>query len=68
MKKEIENFINEITTNFSELFVETFLLRYFSNFDKRYLLETINRTKYLLNLKIENKMLKVLNKIEYKEK
>jgi len=34
MKNNVNDFVEEITTNFSELFVETFFLRYLSDFKK----------------------------------
>ena len=33
MEKDLKKFITEFSNNFSELYVETFLLRYHSEFD-----------------------------------
>ena len=55
MQKEINNFLNEITDNFSELFIETFLIRYKSLFDNKYLKENISKVINILNNKIIDK-------------
>lgn len=66
--KDIDNFVEEITTNFSELFVETFFLRYLSDYDERDLLETANEIQNILIKKIKNQMLNKLKKLGYKDK
>lgn len=58
MKNDIERFKNEITDKFSELFVETFFLRYFSEFDINELLENVSDIMELLNKKM-NKQFKI---------
>lgn len=68
MDRDIKKFINEFTKNFSELYVESFCLRFLSDFDKNKLLESIRKTNELLNKRI-NKYLKIkLKKMGYEEK
>ena len=53
MEKEIEKFLEEYTDKFSELFVQTFLIRYHDNFGKKELDKSIKILKNLLIQKIE---------------
>ncbi len=55
MQKEINNFLNEITDNFSELFVEAFLIRYESLFNDKYLKANVSKVINMLNNKIIDK-------------
>lgn len=61
MKKDIHSFIEEITNNFSELFIETFMIRYLSDYSKEELLENIDRTKTELKKKIDKGFKNKLN-------
>lgn len=61
MKKNIHSFIEEITNNFSELFIETFMIRYLSDYSKEELLENIDRTKTELKKKIDKGFKNKLN-------
>ena len=66
MKNDINDFVEEITSNFSELFVETFFLRYLSTFKKDDLLETIFKSQKILNKKLDKKIKNKLNEMGYK--
>lgn len=65
MKNNIDEFIEEITTNFSDLFVETFFLRYLSNYDANELLGIIKILKNKLNSKVNKKLIQKLNGLGY---
>lgn len=67
MKNNIDNFVEEITTNFSELFVETFFLRYLSEFDKNELLQTTKEAELMLKKKIAKEMKTKLKSIGYSD-
>lgn len=67
MKENINELLEEITTNFSELFTETFFIRYLSEFDKDDLLESAKQVNKLLTKKINNKLEKKLIKLGYKK-
>lgn len=62
MKKSINKFNEEITTNFSKLFVETYMIRYLNNYNDYDLLENIKKVKEILNKKIDNEFKKKLKK------
>lgn len=66
MKKNINKFNEEITTNFSKLFVETYMIRYLSEYSKDDLLEIIKKVKEILNKKIDNEFKKKLKQIKTK--
>ncbi len=53
MNKKTNEFIEEITDNFSTLFVETFYLRYLDQFGESNILKDVNYTKDLLLKKID---------------
>ena len=53
MNKKTNEFIEEITYNFSTLFVETFYLRYLDQFGESNILKDVNYTKDLLLKKID---------------
>jgi len=65
MKKELNEFIEEITNNFSELFVETFFIRYLSDYSKNDLLDVIQETKKILDIKLENNIKYKLNELGF---
>ena len=67
MKQDINNFIEEITNNFSELFVETFFIRYLSDYSKDDLLKNTIKAKRKLNEKIETKFFNKLNEFGIKD-
>lgn len=67
MKNNVNDFVEEITTNFSELFVETFFLRYLSDFKKDELLEITKIVKNKLNDKINKKIFQKLKSMGYNE-
>lgn len=68
MKRNINDFLEEITTNFGELFVETFFIRYFSEFDKNDLLSAIPDLKNMLLKKIDNNLKNSLVGMGYDKK
>ena len=68
MKKDIDEFIEEITSNFSELFVETFFIRCLDNYDKNVLLKVIKDVKRKLNTKIDKKITEKFKTLNFKEK
>ena len=68
MKRNVNDFLEEITTNFGELFVETFFIRYFSEFDKNDLLSAIPDLKNMLLKKIDNNLKKSLVGMGYDKK
>ncbi|MBQ7031034.1 MAG: hypothetical protein IJN13_01510 [Bacilli bacterium] len=68
MKRNVNDFIEEITTNFGELFVETFFIRYFNEFDKNDLLSAIPDLKNMLLKKIDNNLKKSLVGMGYDKK
>ncbi len=53
MKMKKEQFINEITNNFSDLFIEAFLIRYLSLFNGEDLEEDIKETLIILEQKLK---------------
>lgn len=67
MKNNVNDFVEEITTNFSELFVETFFLRYLSDFKKDELLEITKIVKNKLDYKINKKLFQKLKSMGYNE-
>jgi len=67
MKNNVNDFVEEITTNFSELFVETFFLRYLSDFKKDELLEITKIVKNKLDDKINKKLFQKLKSMGYNE-
>ncbi len=56
MNKKTSEFLEEITNNFSTLFVETFYLRYLDQFGEENILKDINYTKDMLLKKIDEKI------------
>lgn len=52
MKNNKNEFLEEITTNFSNLFVETFIIRYLNEYNKKYLYKNFIKAKKILNKKI----------------
>ena len=65
--KDIDSFIDEITTNFSEIFIETFFLRFLTEFEKDELLNgSMLVTKKIL-LKIKRKLRNKLEDMGYNE-
>ena len=68
MKRNVNDFLEEITTNFGELFVETFFIRYFNEFDKNDLLSAIPELKNMLLKKIDNNLKNSLMGMEYDKK
>lgn len=68
MKRNVNDFLEEITTNFGELFVETFFIRYFSEFDENDLLSDIPELKNMLLKKIDNNLKKSLIDMGYDKK
>lgn len=68
MENNINDFVEEITENFSELFVETFFIRYLNIYDKNELLETVKVLKNEINNKIYNKLIKKLKSMGYSNK
>lgn len=66
MKRNEQDFIEEITENFSELLVEAFYIRYIREFPKEKMVETINLTKEVLEKKINEKFNKKLKRLHIK--
>ena len=67
MKRNEQDFIEEITENFSELFVEAFYIRYLREFPEEKMLTTINLTKERLEEKISLKFKKKLKKMHLED-
>lgn len=65
MKENTQDFIEEITNNFSELFVETYFLRYLMNYPEEKLLEDIEKTNQILHNKILKEFRTKLKKLGY---
>lgn len=51
---KLKMFEEEITTNFANLFVDTYLIRYYSEFGYLKICDSIKRTSELLEKKIKN--------------
>lgn len=68
MKKNINDFNEEITSNFSELFIETYFIRYLSEYSKDDLLENTKKVKELLLKKLNKNLKKKLKQIGYNNK
>jgi len=66
MKKDVDIFLDEVSENFSELFVETFFIRYLSNFNRDDIIRDINALKIKLYKKINTKLDKALKNLEIK--
>lgn len=62
MKKEINDFIEEITSKFSELYIETFFLRFQKEFGKNELNKALIEANKILNVKIKRKIKSKLKK------
>lgn len=56
MKEEINIFVDEITTNFTELFVETFFIRFLSDFGNQELTKSLKNAGEVLCKKISKKI------------
>ncbi len=65
MKNDTKKFVNEITDNFSELFVETFFIRYLKDFQIDGLIENIIISQDMLTEKINKYFLKKLKQMGY---
>ena len=59
--KKGNKLINEFTTNFSELFVESYLLRFLNEYPEKYLLKSLNNALKICNAKIKAK---IVDKLE----
>lgn len=68
MKKNINDFNEEITSNFSELFIETYFIRYLSEYSKDDLLENTKKVKELLLKKLNKNLKKKLKQLGYSNK
>ena len=68
MKRNVNDFLEEITTNLGELFVETFFIRYFNEFDKNDLLSAIPDFKNMLLKEIDNNLKNSLVGMGYDKK
>lgn len=66
MKKDVDIFLDEVSENFSELFVETFFIRYLSNFNRDDIISDINALKIKLYKKINTKLDQALKNLEIK--
>ena len=56
MKREIDDFITEITDNFAEIFTETFYIRFLDEFQEKDILKAIKKVKKVLPAKISNSL------------
>ena len=65
MKNEQKDFINEFTSNFAELFVETFLIKYADMFDMNEFPETILKAQQVVLEKIDRKRKNKLKALGY---
>lgn len=52
MEKRVKDFVQEFTNKFSELYVESFFVKYLSEYDKNSLLEAIQLANKETNVKI----------------
>ena len=68
MEMSKEKFAEEITNNFSELFVETFFMRYISEFDKSGLLDDVKEVIDSLQEKVKKEMIRKLQSIGFNKK
>lgn len=68
MKKNINDFNEEITSNFSELFIETYFIRYLSEYSKDDLLDNTKKVKELLLKKLNKNLKKKLKQLGYSNK
>ncbi len=67
MKRNEDKFIGEITENFSELFVDTFWIRYMKEFSNPNI-ELIGKVQKELTKKINLKFQKKLQNLNYKNR
>lgn len=56
--KEIKKFEEDFTNNFFDLFYDTFKIRFLTNFERKYYLDSLIRCKELFNKKLEDKIKK----------
>ncbi len=68
MNKKINDFLEEFSDNFSELYVETFLIRYLNNFNENELITNIKELNNLTNTKIKKLFAKKLEEVGYSKK
>jgi len=52
MKKSIYDFLNEINDNFSEIYVETFIVKYYANYGIKNMGKYLKKSKKILFKKI----------------
>lgn len=64
MNKREKEFISEFSTNFSNLYVESFLIRFLNNYDNDDLLEVIDKLNKETKKKIQIKFQKELNNLQ----
>lgn len=65
MKREIKEFIEEFTNNFSELYVESFFIKFLSEYNQNALLDSILEVNKNLKDKIKKNFIKKLNNLGY---
>jgi len=65
-ESKLKMFEEEITTNFANLFVDTYLIRYYSEFGYLKISDSIKRTSELLEKKIKNEFESRLLDINFK--
>lgn len=65
MNKKINDFTEEITDKFSELYVETFLIRYLSEFPEQKLIMTLKNSQDILMQKIKTQIIDKLFDMGY---
>ena len=66
MNTKMQKIIEEMTTNFSDLFIETLYLRYLKEFPQEDFLEVIKIASDSLSKKMNLKIVKKLKKLGYK--
>ncbi len=68
MEKKVKDFIEEITDKFSELYVETFLIRYLSDYKEHDLIETLKNANTKLKTKIKIRITDALEEMGFDKK
>ena len=59
-----QKFLEEITTNFTDLYIETFTIRYLKNFDAETFEKDFKNSMVILNKKFKNKFKRKIAKLK----
>lgn len=68
MKKKDDVFVKEITDKFSELFTETFFIRYLADYDINNIIDVITKTKKELEKKVNKRFVSKLLQMGFDKK